>query len=104
MTSLKKQYSCTNCGKITAKWVGQCPECQSWGTFAEEIVARDKANTTKHSKVMDYTVLDAYYSVTPRVPIAIAELSRVLGGGLVTGSAVLLGGSQGLVNLLSYYS
>lgn len=91
-------YVCTNCGHDSAKWMGKCPMCGSWNTFAEEKVsAKQKsishvgASDSKPLKLSDITPPDE-----PRIHLPSEELNRVLGGGLVPGSLTLLGGEPGI--------
>src|SRR3954463_5492458 len=89
-------FVCSNCGAESAKWRGQCPDCQSWNTLAEE--AR---GTAPKSKTPGRAVYPVPLSQVPAVSYArlatgINELDRVLGGGLVPGSLVLIGGSPGI--------
>lgn len=115
----KKQYKtkwfCSQCGAESTKWEGRCPACGEWNTMVEEKVAAGPSKSpspvsgrgrSKAQAVNDITPLDQ-----PRIAMPSAELNRVLGGGLVAGSLVLLGGEPGigkstlvLQNLLSIKS
>ncbi len=90
-------YTCSECGYESAKWIGKCPDCGGWNTFAESV-----AVTTKASKkvTQSYTNPSKLSEVTtendPRIVCGIGELDRVLGGGIVRGSLVLVGGEPGI--------
>lgn len=97
------KYICQNCGYVSLRWLGKCPECDSWNTFVEEIVHTDKhklkskssdilsAKLTNLSKVADINITE-----DKRIISTIEELDRVLGGGIVPGSVVLVGGDPGI--------
>lgn len=97
------KYICQNCGYSSLRWLGKCPECDSWNSFAEEIVQPDKhrlrskssdilsAKLTNLSKVADINITE-----DKRIVSSIQELDRVLGGGVVPGSVVLVGGDPGI--------
>ena len=94
----KVVYFCQNCGHEESKWLGQCPMCKEWNTFAEEKVTVSKSSTVK-SAVREAKVV-ALSSVSTeqedRMKTKIEELDRVLGGGIVSGSLVLVGGDPGI--------
>ena len=97
----KTVFICSNCGYESAKWYGKCPSCNEWGTLAEEIVKTDskstKTTTSVINKGLNVLKLDAIDSSTEfRFNTGISELNRVLGGGLVKGSLVLLSGDPGI--------
>ena len=97
------KYICQNCGYVSLRWLGKCPECDSWNSFVEEIVHTDKhklkskssdilsAKLTNLSKVADINITE-----DKRIISTIDELDRVLGGGIVPGSVVLVGGDPGI--------
>lgn len=93
----KSVFFCQNCGHEENKWLGQCPVCKEWNTFVEEKIAPVKAGSVK---VIKETEVVALSSVTTdddeRILTGIAELDRVLGGGIVPGSLVLVGGDPGI--------
>ncbi len=93
---VKKQFSCTNCGSILPKWVGQCTECGAWGTIEEEAVNASKIQISKSGNAQKLEQLDAHVAEKSRTPTSIEELNRVLGGGLVAASAILIGGDPGI--------
>ncbi|MBQ9314208.1 MAG: DNA repair protein RadA [Clostridia bacterium] len=90
-------FVCSNCGNESPKWLGKCPACNSWNTFYEEKVIKDKTTNERKvasSQVMKLNHVEAQkYS---RFHTGYEELDRVLGGGLVQGSLVLLGGEPGI--------
>ena len=94
MTKDKKHYICSNCGNISPKWSGQCFDCSVWGSVAEEIVS-NKAIVKVGSK-QDFDKLSGHVTERLRISTPIGELNRVLGGGLVPGSAILIGGDPGI--------
>lgn len=97
----KSVYICNNCGYESAKWYGKCPSCNEWGTLNEEIVKTEsktaKKSATVINKGLNVLKLDSIDSSTEfRYNTGISELNRVLGGGLVKGSLVLLSGDPGI--------
>ncbi len=97
----KSIYICKNCGYESAKWYGKCPSCNEWGTLDEETIVTENKSTKKTStnslKNCNVLKLDAIDSSTEfRYNTGISELNRVLGGGLVKGSLVLLSGDPGI--------
>ncbi|MEK6736251.1 MAG: DNA repair protein RadA [Pseudomonadota bacterium] len=97
MAKQKSVYSCTDCGGQTLKWQGQCPHCQSWNTLIETIAEKSVSRFSPVSaigQVQNLSEIEAQEE--PRYPTGVAELDRVLGGGLVQGGVVLLGGDPGI--------
>ena len=97
----KTVFICSNCGYESAKWYGKCPSCNEWGTLDEEtIITENKSNkkaTSASHKNVNVMKLDSIDSSTEfRYNTGISELNRVLGGGLVKGSLVLLSGDPGI--------
>ncbi len=97
----KTVYICSNCGYESAKWYGKCPSCNEWGTLNEEIIRTEskatKSTTSVINKGLNVLKLDQIDSSTEfRFNTGISELNRVLGGGLVKGSLVLLSGDPGI--------
>lgn len=98
MAKLKKQFVCNSCGAVFSKWHGQCGECGEFGTITEE-AAREivpKGLTVISGRKLEFEKLSAPENDEPRRSTNINELDRVLGGGLVKGSAILLGGDPGI--------
>ena len=106
MAKDKVMYVCSNCGQESAKWIGKCPACGQWNTFKEikvadtrkQVVATSAAASAGHqlrqNKVLKLRDISAHDD--PRIDMHDQELNRVLGGGLVPGSIVLLGGEPGI--------
>ena len=108
MAKDKIAYVCENCGQESAKWIGKCPACGQWNTFKEIRIANDSGQqaarsaashvrqTTTGSKNRPMRLRDISGKDEPRIDMHDGELNRVLGGGLVPGSIVLLGGEPGI--------
>jgi len=97
MAKSKSIYSCTECGGQTLKWQGQCPYCQVWNTLVETIADKITSRFTQVSEISQVQNLGKVKAgVEPRFSTGVAEFDRVLGGGLVHGSVVLLGGDPGI--------
>lgn len=93
----KSVYFCQNCGHEETKWLGQCPECREWNTFVEEKVTPAMSKTVKERKEAQVVTLSSITAdEDDRMLTTIAELDRVLGGGIVKGSLVLVGGDPGI--------
>ena len=90
-------FFCQSCGYESTKWMGQCPACKEWNTMVEEVV--DKKTTVTHKQITELQVSklnDVQSSPEERLDTHIKELNRVLGGGIVPGSLVLVGGDPGI--------
>jgi len=96
MGKVKKQYACMSCGSMSSKWLGQCPDCMEWGTIAEEMSSASKIMVPKTGNPQEVHSLADKSEQTMRTKTPIEELNRVLGGGLVSGSAILIGGDPGI--------
>ena len=100
MAKEKSVYSCQACGYQSPKWMGKCPDCQGWNTLVEEkkIEKSEILETrTFHEGGRSPTPITALIAQkTPRISTKIKEFDRVLGGGLVDGSLVLVGGDPGI--------
>lgn len=95
----KTVYSCTECGYSSPKWLGKCPGCDKWDTFVEEVVARSEGRNARTPGVpmAEPQILSAVeLEHEQRHRTGIEEFDRILGGGLVEGSLVLLGGEPGI--------
>ena len=106
MTKDKTTYVCDNCGQESAKWIGKCPNCGQWNTFKQIRIAPNTGLSTGE-KLVAHTfgapkrnvpqALNAVSSAEEiRIDMKDSELNRVLGGGLVAGSMVLIGGEPGI--------
>ena len=101
MAKEKTVYVCSNCGQDSPKWVGKCPSCGEWNTYVEEIVRKEPTNRRPVSgietaKAKTITLNEIEADDEPRIDMHDEELNRVLGGGLVPGSLVLIGGEPGI--------
>lgn len=103
MSKIKTAFFCSNCGYESAKWLGKCPACNNWNTFIEEVI--DKGNNKEQNwsnygsqlKNNKAIALDAVtHNETQRTITTDNELNRVLGGGIVAGSIVLVAGEPGI--------
>lgn len=97
----KTVYFCQECGYESAKWMGQCPACKAWNTFVEEMVSSKKTSAgssvkTSQKRQEPVILKDISLSEDERQTTNIGELDRVLGGGIVPGSLVLVGGDPGI--------
>lgn len=118
MAKAKRLYGCTECGATFPKWSGQCSECGAWNTLIETVVDNSPMASTSRSwtgqAAQVKTLAEVSTEETPRFTTHSSELDRVLGGGLVEGSVVLIGGDPGigkstillqtLCNIANYYS
>lgn len=101
MAKTKSVYVCSNCGNDSAKWLGKCPICGEWNTYVEEIIAKD-SNSRRTDTLFDspkakpILLQDVATGEESRIDLQDGELNRVLGGGLVPGSLILLGGEPGI--------
>lgn len=99
MAKLKRAYFCTSCGYETPKWLGKCPSCGEWNTITEHVVAKESGSSSRIAsapRVEPRKVQDIEENTTVRVDVGNAEVNRVLGGGMVPGSLILLGGEPGI--------
>ncbi len=94
---VKSIFICAQCGYESAKWQGKCPSCEEWNSFTEEIIkpaSEKKPHTTVQSKLYTLSTIDSDKEV--RFSTGLSELNRVLGGGIVNGSLILLSGDPGI--------
>ena len=99
MAKEKRIYYCQSCGTESSKWMGQCPACGEWNTFVEEVVSAKKNTKAVSRKEINAKVTklkDIETTGEERITTDIAELDRVLGGGIVPGSMILVGGDPGI--------
>ena len=104
MSKVKKAFFCQNCGYESVKWIGQCPSCNQWNSFVEEIIQKETAKsngwenynetTERTNKTIQLNEIKS--SEEKRLLTADDELNRVLGGGIVPGSIVLVAGEPGI--------
>lgn len=103
MAKTKKAYFCQNCGFESPKWLGKCPSCGEWNSFVEEVIIKPSANSAAAAiaglepvKARPQKVEDINLEEQRRIGLASIEMDRLLGGGLVPGSMVLIGGEPGI--------
>ncbi|MFN2423036.1 MAG: AAA family ATPase, partial [Cryomorphaceae bacterium] len=101
MAKTKSVFFCGNCGYESPKWQGKCPSCGEWNQFKEETVQKKSESAAPHmagaaSESAPQKLDEVEVSAAARMPLEDAELNRVLGGGLVPGSMVLIGGEPGI--------
>src|SRR6187402_3191372 len=98
MKAPKSVFYCSSCGSESAKWLGKCPDCGGWNTFTEEKVSGTERRTAAPALGggQAHLYADVDLVVTARLGTGISEFDRVLGGGIVPGSLVLLGGEPGI--------
>ena len=94
MAKAAVNYACTECGYSAGRWFGKCPGCSSFGTLVEEVVGQATAAKAPPRPLL--RLVDVEVEEAARIPTGVAELDRVLGGGLVPASLVLLGGEPGV--------
>ncbi len=105
---VKTAYFCSNCGYEAPKWLGKCPSCQQWNTFAEEVIEKTTksrfasgdavaaGSSFRKTAQKAVTLKDIQVQQEKRFDAQDTELNRVLGGGIVPGSLVLIGGEPGI--------
>ena len=99
MAKTKYRFVCQSCGYVSAKWLGRCPECGGWDTLVEEAEVSVKSKSylpTNNEKLKPRTIASVAQTKVERLATGIREFDRVLGGGVVPGSLVLLGGTPGI--------
>lgn len=97
MSKSRIKYICSSCGYETLRWLGKCPECESWNSFTEEIIETSKRKPViSKSKYELNTIESISANEEDRIKTGINEFDRVLGGGLMPGSVILLGGDPGI--------
>ena len=104
MAKTKTTYFCQSCGYESPKWLGKCPSCQQWNTFVEEIIEKANsaipnwkvASTSTQRAAKPSAIHEIHYNEEHRIATPDGELNRVLGGGIVNGSLILIGGEPGI--------
>src|ERR1700754_3807048 len=104
MAKTRIAYFCQSCGFESAKWLGKCPSCQQWNTFVEEVIEKDTksvptwkvSSTTQQRANKPVEVAEITFTEEDRLLTPDKEFNRVLGGGIVAGSLVLIGGEPGI--------
>lgn len=103
MPKTKSLFFCQNCGHESPKWMGKCPSCNQWNTFVEEVIRKDSPtksgwqnDSDRNRKNVPHTLKEVESGNEVRIAAPDAELNRVLGGGIVPGSLVMIGGEPGI--------
>ena len=104
MSKIKTAFFCSNCGHESAKWLGKCPSCEQWNTFLEEVVTKDdrlgeaawKNFSPGKKEIKTISIQEVLSAEEKRIITPDAELNRVLGGGIVAGSIILVAGEPGV--------
>lgn len=103
MAKVKSSYFCQSCGTQSPKWLGKCPSCNEWNTFVEELIQKEdkntpqwKTGTSTQIAAKPKPISQIVYNEEQRINASDGELNRVLGGGIVPGSLVLIGGEPGI--------
>jgi DNA repair protein RadA/Sms len=96
-SSAKSSFVCQQCGYVSPTMLGRCPSCRTWDSMVETIAPSDSPRARKPGKAVEPIPLGSLQANgAPRLPVSIEEFNRVLGGGFVPGSLVLLGGDPGI--------
>jgi len=96
MAKNSTKYTCQECGYVAGRWAGKCPECSTWNTFVEERIDASPQKISKGKSINFASLAEPATTTKARIDIGIEELNRALGGGLVEGSAILIGGDPGI--------
>ncbi|MFN8317458.1 MAG: DNA repair protein RadA [Chitinophagales bacterium] len=101
MAKTKTSYFCQSCGAQSAKWVGKCPVCNEWNTYVEEVIEREETKISSKSfstkrEAKPILLRNVERQSIDRIDTQDSELNRVLGGGIVPGSLILIGGEPGI--------
>src|SRR5437899_8351072 len=105
MAKIKTSYFCQNCGAQSAKWIGRCPVCGEWNTYVEEVIQREEPGgvpawktptSSRQVASKPKPLAEISFEAESRIETSDQELNRVLGGGIVPGSLILIGGEPGI--------
>src|SRR5580698_6308226 len=104
MSKIKTAFFCSNCGYESAKWSGKCASCDQWNTFVEEVITKDnklsetdwRTLATDKKETRSISLSEVISAEEKRIVTTDMELNRVLGGGIVSGSIVLVAGEPGI--------
>jgi DNA repair protein RadA/Sms len=102
MSKIKTTFICNDCGANFAKWQGQCTSCKNWNSISEEVILKPKNNSWEKNSVVNIKdstpqkISNIIYKEEDRLVTLDTEFNRVLGGGIVPGSLILLGGEPGI--------
>ncbi len=94
MAKIKSIYICKDCGYESPKWTGKCPSCESWNSFSEDAIEKKPNKITAHAR--EVIPLKLTNAKEQRIPLKMDEINRVLGGGIMEGSLILLTGEPGI--------
>lgn len=93
---LKRVFQCQSCGYISSKWLGKCPDCGEWNSFIEDILKKEAQKTRLDDSLKPIPITFVEVALSDRLSTGIGELDRVLGGGVVKGTLILIGGDPGI--------
>ena len=101
MAKPKSRYVCQACGSVTSRWQGQCADCAEWNTLVQESAEVSSIFAAKHNlqgggRTIALVGLDTPAALPERLPSGLSEFDRAIGGGIVPGSAMLVGGDPGI--------
>ncbi len=97
MARERRSFVCQSCGAVQPRWTGRCDACGAWNSITEEVHrGRSASSARRHADRLELVALAGEVAPPPRMPTGIAEFDRVLGGGIVRGSAILVGGDPGI--------
>jgi DNA repair protein RadA/Sms len=99
MAKSKSVFICSNCGNEAAKWIGRCPSCGEWNTYVEEVIHKSNKNLSfraGYAAASPVKITSVKSDTLARIDTKISELNRILGGGMVPGSLLLIGGEPGI--------
>lgn len=98
MAHEKKIYECSECGFESPKWLGKCPQCESWNPFVEKITRNISKSKQKSIEIHPISIFASNHmeEFSQRVPTGISEFDRVVGGGIIQGAVILIGGEPGI--------
>ncbi|HEX5259504.1 MAG TPA: ATPase domain-containing protein, partial [Sphingomicrobium sp.] len=101
MAKPKSRYVCQVCGSVSGRWQGQCPDCSEWNTLVQEAAEVSSIFTARHNlqgggRMIPLVGLETPAPLPERLPSGLAEFDRAIGGGIVAGSAMLVGGDPGI--------
>ncbi|MGC8844825.1 MAG: DNA repair protein RadA [Candidatus Hydrogenedens sp.] len=98
MAHEKKIYECSECGFESPKWLGKCPQCESWNPFLEKITTNSSKNKQKRVDIQPISIFEKNHleEQSKKIPTGIKEFDRVVGGGIIQGAVILIGGEPGI--------
>src|SRR5436305_3861368 len=101
MAKVKSRYVCQACGSVSNRWQGQCPDCAEWNTLVQETAEMSSIFAAKHNlqgggRMIPLVGLETPAALPERLPSGVAEFDRAIGGGIIAGSALLVGGDPGI--------